>query len=145
MGDFMRIGCIAWHGLVLTLADLAGVVVGSVVAYRLSGQADQIWIQLPVALVITIGLVIGWLLALRRSRFRRFLPASPAELGASVAASLGWGVGLFLPLHFVTQGYVTAVGNLVALAVYQLLVNTVAMFGGAALTGGDPSERRPAG
>ena len=34
---------------------------------------------------------------------------------------------VFVPLHFLTQGYLTTTGNLVALALYQAPVNLIAL------------------
>lgn len=121
------------HGWVLVVADLAGIGLGALVAYQLTGVADQVWLQLPVAVVVTVALGALWLLALQIPCLAAIQPRNARDLGWSVAASVAWGIVIFVPVHFVTQGYITSLGNLVALALYQVPVNTVALFGSVAI------------
>jgi len=61
-------------------------------------------------------------------RLRRLQPVGSTELGVCLALSILWAPLVFVPLHYFTQGYVTSVGNLVALVLYQLPVNLLALF-----------------
>jgi len=51
------------------------------------------------------------------------------ELGACFVVSLLWAPLVFVPLHYFTQGYLTSIGNLLTLAVYQFPVNAIALYG----------------
>jgi FtsH-binding integral membrane protein len=121
------------YGAILTAADLVGIGVGGVLAHRLTGSANQVWLQLPIAFVVTIGSFFVWMLMIRIRRLAVLQPRNPEELARSLFASIAWGVVVFVPVHYLTQGYVTSLGNIVALAIYQLLVNTVALFGSVAI------------
>lgn len=115
------------------MVDLAGIGIGAAAAYQLTGSADQVWLQVPVAVVVTIAVFGLWLIATRFRRLASLQPRNTNELAWSLAASLAWGIVVFIPIHFVTQGYVTSLGNIVALVLYQLPVNTVALFGSIAI------------
>ena len=117
------------HSLVLVIADLAGIAAGALAAFRILGVPNQVWLQLPIAVVLSVGCFCAWVLSLRILRWKVLQPAGPKELRASLAASLLWAPVVFVPLHYFTQGYLTSIGNLVALALYQLPVNALALFG----------------
>lgn len=121
------------HGAVVMVADLVGIGSGGVLAYYLTGSVNQVWLQLPVAVVVTIALSGLWMAGTRLRRLAPLQPRSANELAWCLVASLVWGIVVFVPVHYATQGYVTGLGNTVALALYQLLVNTVALFGSVAI------------
>ncbi len=117
------------HSLVLAIADVAGIAGGALAAFRLLGVPNQVRLQLPIAVVLSVGCFWLWLLSLRLLRWKGLQAVSPRELGACLVASLLWAPLVFVPLHYFTQGYLTSIGNLVAMAVYQLPVNALALFG----------------
>ena len=124
----MRSIRVGLHSFVLVIADVAGIAGGALVAFRILGAPNQVWLQLPIAVVLTVGCFWLWLLSLRVLRWKGLQPASPKELGACLLVSLFWAPLVFVPLHYFTQGYLTSIGNLVALALYQLPVNALALF-----------------
>jgi hypothetical protein len=129
----MRIIRIGLHSLVLVIADLAGIAGGAVAAFRILGVPNELWLQLPIAVALSVGCFCAWVLSLRVLRWGRLQPAGSTELGACWAASLVWAPLVFVPLHYFTQGYLTSVGNLVALALYQMPVNALALAGASVL------------
>jgi hypothetical protein len=121
------------HSLVLVITDIAGIAGGALAAFRILGVPNQIWVQLPIALVLSVGCFCAWILVLRVRRWTGLLPASATEFKACLAASFLWAPLVFVPLHYFTQGYLTSLGNLVALALYQLPVNGLALFASSVL------------
>ncbi len=119
---------IALHSFVLAVADLAGIAGGALAAFRILGTPNQIWFQLPIAVILSVGCFWAWMPSFRLLRLGRLRPVGAKELGACFAASLLWAPLVFVPLHYLTQGYLTSIGNLVGLAIYQLPVNAVALF-----------------
>ncbi len=119
---------VALHSFVLVIADVAGIAGGALAASRILGVSNQLRLQLPIAVVLSVGCFWLWLLSLRLLGWKVLQPASPKELGACLVASLLWAPLVFVPLHYFTQGYLTAIGNLVALAIYQVPVNALALF-----------------
>lgn len=95
----------------------------------MTGAANQVGLQLPIAVALSIGSFLLWVLLLRIVGWRKWCVLGAGEYGASLLGSVLWGVLVFVPLHYFTQGYVTSPGNLVALALYQLPVNALALLG----------------
>ena len=122
---FLRV---ALHSLVLVLADIGGIAIGALAAFHILGVPNQVWLQLPLAVVLTPAGFCGWILLLRVLGWKPLLPAGAKELQACWVASLVWAPLVFVPLHYLTQGYLTSLGNLVALAMYQLPINALALF-----------------
>lgn len=131
------------HSAALGFANLAAILAGFA-AYRLLGAADQIAVQVPVAAVSTVAIFAAWLGVSTR--------VAPGALGVAGAKDGVWIYGLapawaaaaFVPVHFVTQGYLTSFGNVAALWTFQLAVNAAAVpigFGAARRRDGG-AERR---
>jgi hypothetical protein len=125
--SLIRIGL---HGLILTLADLAGILGGFVACKAFDFEhLDQIMVQLPVAVALSILLFVLWSLLLRIFGAKKLLLADLKELLFVFVASVAMVLAVFVPLHFFTQGYHSAIDNLVLLAFYQMPVNLIALCG----------------
>ena len=110
------------HGFLLFGGNLAGIVIGFA-AWRLLGGGDQLAVQVPVALLGSLTLYLLGAGAADRV-FRGLLSLrNPPEGWWAFGAALVWGPLVFVPLHFLTEGYVTSPANLVALALFQLVAN----------------------
>jgi hypothetical protein len=122
--SLIRIGL---HGLVLTLADLAGIL-GGFVAFK-AFDFNQMVIQLPVAVALSILLFVLWSFLLQVFGSKQLLLADLKELLFVFVAPVTLVLAVFVPLHFFTQGYHTAIDNLVLLTLYQMPVNLIALCG----------------
>ncbi len=119
---------VALHSFILVLADIGGIAIGAMAAFHILGVPNQVWLQLPLAGVLTPAGFCVWIVLLQVLGWKRLLPAGAKELRACWVASLVWAPLVFVPTHYFTQGYLTSLGNLVALAIYQLPVNAVVLF-----------------
>ena len=117
------------HGSVLLASNMAGIVIGFF-GYALMGSKNQVTTQLPIAVLVSIGLYLSWLFVLRLSPVQSIQLKGYREYLVSGVASLFVGPILFIPVHFLTQGYLTATGNLLALAAFQIPVNGIGIFVG---------------
>ncbi|MDH4338394.1 MAG: hypothetical protein OEX18_14065 [Candidatus Krumholzibacteria bacterium] len=113
------------HGFVLALINLASILVGFAV-FTLSGSGHQVAVQVPVALLGTVAGFAAWLWLVRRSRLGWDRTRLRQRAAVFVLAFLGAAV-VFIPLHFFTQGYVTAWSNVTALWAFQAPANLLAM------------------
>lgn len=118
---------IATHGLMLLLADMIGIIVGFLV-FHLTRPRSQLAVQLPVAVLVVLALFPLWLILSRQARLLRIPRQDLMEWAGILVASLSWGPLILVPTHYVTQGYVTSAGNLVAVALFQLPLNTLTLF-----------------
>jgi hypothetical protein len=117
------------HGSALLASNMAGIVIGFF-GYALMGAKNQVATQLPIAVLVSIGLYLSWLFVLRLRPFQSIRLNGYREYIYSGVASLLVGPIVFVPVHFLTQGYLTATGNLLALAAFQIPVNTIGIFVG---------------
>ncbi len=125
------------HGIALLASNLAGIVIGFF-ACALMGAKNQVAAQLPIAVVVSIGLYLSWVLVLRLRPFRSIRLHGGREYCSAGVASLLIGPLVFLPVHYLTQGYLTAAGNLLAFAVFQIPVNAICILVGCKI--GQASE-----
>ncbi len=107
------------NGFLLQVFCMAGTLLGFM-AYHAFSPNNQLGVQIPVMLAITIVLFVGWSI-LNKRVIRRGL-----EIGSTKAAVLTTFVALFFfpaifyPLHYLTQGYVATFTNVVAIWVVEL-------------------------
>ena len=113
-------------GLALLVANFIGIYVGFLTYYAVR-PGNQIAVQVPIAVMFSVLLYLAWTLVLRLLPFSRLHLHSTAEKGWAFIASLVWGPVVFVPLHYFTQGYLTSVGNIAALIMFQAPVNAIAM------------------
>jgi hypothetical protein len=122
---------VALHSLALAGINLAGILAAYGVYYYAFRPGNQILIQAPLAAAFSIAAFVGWVWLLGR---QRWVWARAAWRGLSEAAltwvlAFAWIAVLFVPLHFATQGYLTAASNVLAIWAFQAPVNaaTVAL------------------
>lgn len=114
------------HAAVLALVNLVSIVIGFLV-FALVRGGGQLAVQVPVAIVLTVVLFAGWtryssMHGPRRIRFR-----GPRDGYWIFGLAPIWAAVVFVPLHFVTQGYPTAFSNLTALWSFQVFANLIAV------------------
>ncbi len=113
------------HGLGLAGINLGSVLLGFAF-YRVLRPASQLVAQLPVAVAVSIvGFVLWYQLSLVRLGDRARLRGW--ELVQVYLTALLWNPLIFVPLHYLGTGYVTAFSNVTAFWAFQLPVNAVAL------------------
>lgn len=122
----MRAFRILVTGLALLVANFTGIYVGFL-TYHAVRAGNQIAVQAPIAVLFSVLLYLAWTLVLRSLPFSRLRLHSTAEKGWAFMASLVLSPVVFAPLHYVTQGYLTSVGNITGLIMFQAPVNALAM------------------
>ena len=80
----IRIGL---HSLALTAADMAGIAGGAMIAFKALGVSNQVWLQLPIAVVLSPVLFAAWVFLLQGLGFRRLQFVEAKELAACLAVS----------------------------------------------------------
>jgi len=121
----MTVFRILLHGFVLLLANCVGIFAGFIV-YNFVKPANQLAIQLPIAVVLSIVLFMAWSLLIYYVTFFKLLSVSNlTELIGTFIASLLLAPLIFVPLHYFTQGYLTAAGNIAAMFLFQFPVNFI--------------------
>jgi hypothetical protein len=126
------------HSFILCLVNLGAVLAGFAV-YEISGAAYQLAVQISVAVAISVAAFALWYyLTLRITSGRIALGNFGAYVGTYVLA-LAWFPVVFVPLHYVTQGYLTSFANIYNMWLFQAPTNA------AALVAANFAGRRAAG
>jgi cytochrome bd-type quinol oxidase subunit 2 len=110
------------HSAILALANLCSIWFGFL-AFALSSVQNQLGVQLPVAFLVSVLMFGAWVKVVESrgpagSRIRSRRDWIWIYVLAPVCAAL-----VFVPLHYVVEGYLTAFSNLTALWAFQLVVN----------------------
>ena len=122
----VRLGPAILHGFVLAVITLVAIAVGFAV-YRLVGLTNQIAVQVLTAGIVCVVAFAVWGYVVHRMSRGRLSLADLKELGVAYAAALLWTPVLFVPVHYVTQGYLTSFGNLMPTWLFQVPFNLLAL------------------
>jgi hypothetical protein len=114
------------HGLVLAAVNVGAVLVGFAV-YKISGAGYQLAVQIPVAVAISVAAFGLWYVIVVRATFGRAALGRLAAYVWTYALAFGWLAALFLPLHYVTQGYLTSFANIYYTWAFQAPTNALAL------------------
>ncbi len=112
------------HGFALAAANIISIIVAFGV-YKILKTPHQLLVQVPVAVILSIGIFLLWLIVARLPLFKFISIKSLKELSWIFLASLAWSPIIFIPLHYTSQGYLTGSGNIIALFQFQLPVNVL--------------------
>lgn len=119
------------HGLVLTLANLGGVVLGFVVFYRILVH-ERIPLQLGTAAGFTVLAFLVWRYLVGRLAPHFWLVGRDEFAWAYVVAPI-WTAVVFVPVHYVLTGYVTSPANILMVCAFQFPANALALLAAGAL------------
>jgi hypothetical protein len=114
------------HGFVLAVATIGAIGVGFAV-YKMIGLKNQIAVQVLIAGLVCVGAFAGWGWLAHRVTGGGLSLANLKELGIAYAAAFIWMPILFVPLHFTTQGYLTSLGNIFTVWLFQLPFNLLSL------------------
>ncbi len=109
------------HGLVLAVINIGAILFGFMV-YVLVRPANQIAVQAPIAIVASIVATLVWAWI-----SRRFAAPSKASLPWVFLIALIWLPAIFIPLHYLTQGYLADFDNVLWGWAFQAPVNAIAL------------------
>jgi len=134
------------HGAILAIVNLFSIWLGFI-AHALIAEANQLIVQVPVAIVVSVVVFVLWGKLVDNRGPKRISVRGFRDGVWIYCLALVWAPLIFVPLHFVTAGYLTAFSNILAMWVFQLITNLVAIdiVAGAAREESEPVDRRQAG
>jgi hypothetical protein len=126
VGKILRIGL---HGIVLAVGSLASILVGFGFYHLLRRMwpIDQLLIQVPVAVLTLILGFTAWYLLICRTPLQRFRIVGWGEFIAIYILSLAVTPLIFLPLHYLTQGYISSADNNLSILYFQIPTNFITL------------------
>lgn len=128
----MRTLRIGLHSLILAMANIGCIVIAYAIYYLLK-PANQIAVQAPLAAALSIATIAVWSLLIQRLAGLGLRGTS--EFAWTYLAAFVWIPFVFVPLHYLTQGYLTSFGNILAIWAFQLPVNLLAVLATYKLAG----------
>jgi len=111
------------NGFILTVINLVSILLGFAV-YYVSGSKNQIAIQVVSACLLSILLFTFWYYLSFRL-FRKAVMDKKRSLVLAYFLSLVWTPVIFIPLHYLTQGYLTSWDNINGIWMFQVPTNAL--------------------
>ena len=112
------------HSLVLAVVNLGSILVGFAV-HGVAGSANRIAVQGPVAAVLTVVGFSLWLVACHRTGQLTIDAEAAADATWIYVLAVPWAIALLTPLHFLTQTHLPSLTNIIAVGVFQGIVNNI--------------------
>ena len=122
----MRFTASLLHGLVLAAINVAAVLVGFAF-YKISGISYQLAAQVPAAVLVSVAGFALWYVLARRVGGERLLLRGPSSYVWTYVVAFAWLPAVFVPLHYVTQGYLTSFTNIYHTWLFQAPTNVLAL------------------
>ncbi|MEA2015146.1 MAG: hypothetical protein U9O59_00255 [Actinomycetota bacterium] len=128
------------HGFILAVVNMIGIVFGFGV-YHFLMRYNQMLMQAPVAAVFSIIVFTTWIVVLKYKNVTRLLPECKLEFLLVFLFSMAWLPIIFIPLHYVTQGYITSFGNVYVNWLFQIPVNIFIVLIAYLIVSGKPRKK----
>ncbi len=117
------------HSFVLTITDLGSIILafGFYSLLRSIMSVNQRVVQGSIAAIFCIIIFSLWSLVVTRLPTKTLSLQGNRELVWTYFSALLWVPVIFIPLHYITQGYFTSFGNIIAIWLFQIPVNLFTM------------------
>ena len=122
----MKILVIILHSIILAIVNLISILFGFGI-YHFFRQYNQLMFQAPIAVVFSIIVFITWIVVIKSKKISRLFPEDWVQFLIIFILSIAWAPVIFVPLHFLTQGYLTSFGNIFWTWVFQIPTNIVVL------------------
>lgn len=121
---FMRVFKVILHSFILAIVNVASIVFGFGI-YHYFMQYNQLAIQAPIAVVFSIIIFTSWIVILKYKNIKKLFPQEWLEFLLILIFSFAWLPLIFIPLHYITQGYLTYFGNIYMMWIFQIPANII--------------------
>ncbi|MFC2076895.1 hypothetical protein ACFLT7_07420 [candidate division KSB1 bacterium] len=127
------------NGCVLAGTNFGSIMVGFVF-YHLVKPANQIAVQGAIAMVLSVAVFLIWSLAIKKVSGGRFSLGRGREPVQTYLLALLIFPVIFVPVHYLTQGYLTSIGNILGIWLFQAPTNILAIVSAQGLTATGPDR-----
>jgi hypothetical protein len=143
MLDKMRTVRVLLNGCFLAGTNFASILVG-LIFYHLIKPANQIAVQLPIAMFLSVAVFVIWSLAIKKLSGGRLSVGRGAEPIQTYLLALFISPLIFVPVHYLATGYLTAFGNILGIWLFQAPTNILAIVFARGLTTTGPDRVKKA-
>jgi hypothetical protein len=114
------------HGLALAAVNIGASLVGFA-AYKILGVGHQLAVQISVAVLVSVAAFAVWYYITVSVTLGRATLGSLGAYAWTYVLAFAWFPVLFVPLHYVTQGYLTSFANIYNMWLFQAPTNAPAL------------------
>ncbi|MFQ5675073.1 MAG: hypothetical protein ACE5G1_04180 [bacterium] len=120
----MRSFRIGLHAFLLALANIVAII-AAYGLYYFFRPGNQIAFQVPIAALLSIAAFVVWCKSMHGSK--NLSCQNHDEFILTYLVAFLWSPVIFILMHYTTQGYVTAFGNMIGIWLFQLPTNLIAI------------------
>jgi hypothetical protein len=115
------------HGFMLSLANLSSIILGFVIYYIIK-PPNQIMIQLPMAIILSCIIFSAYVYIYSKTKIGKNKYISTKSCFMIYIYSLACAPVIFIPAHFITQGYLTSLENIIYMWIFQAITNIIVIY-----------------
>jgi hypothetical protein len=115
------------HGFILALANFISIILGFVIYYIIKAP-NQIMIQVPIAVLLSCIIFSTYVYIYSKTKIGKNNYISMKNCFLIYIYSLICAPIIFISAHFITQGYLTSFGNIVAMCLFQAITNIIVIY-----------------
>ncbi|OFW50895.1 MAG: hypothetical protein A2163_11195 [Actinobacteria bacterium RBG_13_35_12] len=120
----MRVFKIILHSLILAAVNIVSIIFGFGI-YHFFTRYNQMTIQVPIAAIFSIIVFTTWIVIIKYKNISKIFPEGWLQFLLVFLFSLAWILIIFVPLNYITQGYLTSFGNIYLNWIFQIPTNIV--------------------
>jgi hypothetical protein len=115
------------HGFMLSLANLSSIILGFII-YFIIKAPNQIMIQGPIAIVLSCMIFSTYVYIYSKTKIGKNNYMSTKSCFMIYIYSLVCTPIIFIPAHFITQGYLTSLENIIYMWLFQAITNIIVIY-----------------
>lgn len=113
-----------FYGFLLSLINLMSIILGYGF-YHLFKTSNQIVVQLPIAIFLSFLFFLIYVFLLIKNK--KDINMSTFRVTIIYLFSMLWTPIIFVPIHFITQGYITSMENILYTWAFQAVTNILVL------------------
>jgi len=123
----MKIFRLVLHSFILAAVNIISIMFGFGI-HRFLKQYNQLAVQVPTAVIFSIIVFTAWIVIIKYKNISKIFPEGWLQFLLIFLWSIIWLPIIFLPLHYITQGYLTYFGNIYWNWLFQVPANMAAVY-----------------
>jgi len=120
----MRVFTVILHSLILAVVNIVSIIFGFGI-YHFFIRYNQMAIQVPIAAIFSIIVFTTWIVIIKYKNISKIFPEGWLQFLLVFLFSLAWILIIFVPLNYITQGYLTSFGYIYLNWIFQIPTNIV--------------------
>lgn len=137
----MKVFRIILHSFILAVINIVSIILGFGIYHYLM-EYNQLAVQVPVAVIFSVIIFTSWIVILKYKNISKLFPQEWLEFLLILLFSFVWLPIIFIPLHYITQGYLTSFGNIYMTWIFQIPTNMVIILVAYLIISQNPEKKK---